>query len=214
MYISTTDHITLFAFEGAVDGKQSQFIIKKDDNGIRSAYTKDTTSTDSLRGVRIRHSVTFNAVGNATPFYATVYGLGEDELSTSSCPSGVYTLSIPGFCYGGAQDVSNTTIGYLVFLRSTKKEEEISTDQINHEQYRNDIFLPFVAKTRKHYLQREGWIEGDPVDDENVWVGWQVRCGLIFFVLMSGFNKILFLCLYMWRPCRCMASGRGGVSLK
>ena len=171
MYVSTTDDTTLFVFEGAVESKESQFIIKKNENGIRSAFTKDTTSTGSLHGICIRHSVIFNWVGNATPFYATVYGLGKDELSTASCPNGVYTLPIPGFCYVVAQDVSNETIGYLVFLRSSKKEDEISTDQINHEQYHNNIFLPYVAKTRKHYLQREGWTESDPVDDENVWIG-------------------------------------------
>ena len=175
MYVSTTDDTTVFAFEGAVAGKQSKFIIKKNENGVRSAFTKDTTSTDSLRGIRIRHSFTFNAVGNAAPFYATIYGLTAEELPVSSCPSGVYTLPVPGFCYGGAQDCANESIGYIVFLRSSSKEDEISTDQTNHEQYRNNIFLPFVSSNRKHYGHREGWTEGDPIDDENVWVVWQVR---------------------------------------
>ena len=97
----------------------------------------------------------------------------EEELPSSKTPSGVLTVPLPGFCYGGMQDCTNKTIGYLVFIRSTKKEDEISTDQINHTQYRQNVFLPWVAETREHYLQREEWKAGDPIDDENIWVGWQ-----------------------------------------
>ena len=174
-FISTTDDTTMFTFEGEVNGK-CEFIIKKNENHTRSAYTKESSSTDSLRGICIRHSITFNAVGNAAPIYATVYGLGEDELPSATCPTGVLTIPIPGLCFGGNQDCANETIGYLVFLRSTKKEELISTDQINHVQYRNNVFLPYVVKCREHYLRREEWKGGDQVDDDNVWIGWQVSC--------------------------------------
>ena len=123
-FVSTTDDTTVFAFEGAVEGKSDGFIINTNkDLGTRSAYTKNTSSTDSLRGIRIRHSATFNAVGNAAPFYATVYGLNEEELPTATCPSGIFTVPIPGFCYGGSQDCANNTRGYLVFLRNTKKRK-------------------------------------------------------------------------------------------
>ena len=111
----------MFIFQGAVNGK-CEFIIKKNENHTRSAYTNESSSTDSLRGFRIRHSTTFNAVGNAAPIYATVYGLGEDELPSATCPTGVLTIPIPGLCFGGNQDCSNETIGFLVFLRSTKKK--------------------------------------------------------------------------------------------
>ena len=177
-FISTNDHTTIFTFEGAVNGK-GEFIVKKDKSstrGTRSAYTDESSSsnTDSHRGIRIRHSVSFNAVGNQAPLYATVYGLSEEELPSTNCPTGVYTVPIPGLCYGGNQDCSNETIVYFVFLRSTKKEDMISTDQINHRQYRNNVLLPYIAKCRKHYLQSEEWKQGDPVDDDNVWINWQV----------------------------------------
>ena len=97
------------------------------------------------------------------------------KFSTEPYPNGVYTAPIPGCCYGSAQYCANNSVGYLVFLRSSKKKDEITTDQINLEQYHRDIFLPFVATTRNHYLLREGWTDGDPINDENVWVGWQVR---------------------------------------
>ena len=184
-FVSTTDDTTMFTFEGSVSGK-CEFIVNKNENGTRSAFTKDSSSTDSLRGLRIRHSVSFNAVGNAAPLYLTVYGLDEEELPSSTCQSGVFTLPIPGLCYGGSQDASNQTEGFLVFLRSTKKEELISTDQINHIQYRNNVFLPFIEKTREHFLQSEGWKSGDPVADDYVWINWQVcYCTFTFFFLIG-----------------------------
>ena len=100
--------------------------------------------------------------------------MSEDELPTEIFPSGVYTKVIPGVCYGESQDCSNETVGYLVFLRSSKKEGKRSTDQINHEQYCSNMFLHYVAKTRQYYLQREGWQAGNPVDDDQAWIGWQV----------------------------------------
>ena len=175
MFISTTDDATMFTFEGAVSGK-SEFIIKKGQNGTRSAFTNKASSvnTDSHRGIRIWHSVTFNVVGNQAPLYATVYDLSEEELPSAMCPSGVFTIPIPGLCYGGNQDCSNETFGYFVFFRSTKKEDMISADQLNHKQYRNNIFLPYIAKCREYYLRSEEWKQGDPVDDNNLWTNWQV----------------------------------------
>ena len=181
MFLSSTDDTTVFVFEGVVEGKQSdKFVIRKDDDtATRSSYTRNTSSTDSLRGLRIRHSVTFNAVGNAAPLYATVYGLSVEELPIEHCPTGRLCVPLPGFCYGRCQDVSNSTVGYLVFLRSTNAEDDISTDQVNHIKYRNDVFLPWVQSTRESYLRKEGWHPGDEVDTDHVWVGWQVR--LCFF---------------------------------
>ena len=122
----------------------------------------------------MRHSVTFTPSGKQAEMAATVYGLSEEELPTETCPTGHLPLALPGFCYGGSQDSSQNTVGHLIFLRSTKESDEVSTDQMNHEYYRNNVFLPFVAKTRQHYLSREKWNPGDPVDDEYVWSGWQV----------------------------------------
>ena len=151
MFLSMTDNTIVFAFEDSVAGKQGdKCVIKKDDNtGTRSIYTQSTSSTDSLQGIRIRHSVTFNAVGNVVSLYATVYSLSEDELPTVYYPTGKLSVPLPEFCYGGCQDASNDTIGHLVLLRSTSKEDGISTDQQNHIKYRNEIFLPFLEKKEK-----------------------------------------------------------------
>ena len=87
MFVSTTDDTTVFAFEGTKDGKgNASYIINKDknDTATRSSYTRNTSNTDSLRGIRIRHSVTFNAVGNTAPMYAILYGITEDEMPTAT----------------------------------------------------------------------------------------------------------------------------------
>ena len=177
MFISTTDNTTMFAFEGSVDSKADEcYIVKKDnDSGTQSAYTQTSSSTDSCRGIRIRHTVSFNGVGNAAPFYMTIYGLSDSELPKETCPSGVYHMMLPGFSYGANRNCSNSTVGHIVFIRSTSKEDDISTDQLNHELYRKQVFLPWVEETRENYLRLEGWKGGDDVDDDNIWVGWQVR---------------------------------------
>ena len=186
MFVSTTDDTTVFAFEGAVDGKVNDLFIvnKQDDSGVRSSYTKDTSSTDSLRGIRIRHTVSFNGVGNTAPLYITIYGLTKEELPVATCTSGVFPILLEGLCYGSNQDCSNRSIGHVVFLRNTEKGSDISTDQLNHERYRNEVFLPYIQSTREHYLRREGWQGGDEVDDDHVWINWQVRSSIYNIVIL------------------------------
>ena len=72
----TTDDTTVFVFEGSVNGRNDDcFVVNKnDDRGLRSSYSQKTSITDNLRGIRVRHSVTFNAVGNTANFYIAVYG--------------------------------------------------------------------------------------------------------------------------------------------
>ena len=147
---------------------------QKNDSGIRSAYAKDNSSTDNLFGIRIGHNISFNACRHTAPFYITIYDLSEEELPSSACPDDVLPVVLSVLCYGSSQDCSNSSIGYVIFLRSTTKESEISTDQENHQKYRQDVFLPFVQNCRQYYLQKEGWLNGDAIDDEHLWVGWQV----------------------------------------
>ena len=90
MFILSTDNITVFAFKGSVDENiDNCFIVNKRYGiGLRLSYTKDSSSTDSLRGIHILHSVTFNGVGNADPLYATVYGINEEDLPVYTCATG------------------------------------------------------------------------------------------------------------------------------
>ena len=161
--------MTVFAFEGSVKNEGEYYLINKDnDTGTHSAYTQNSSSTDHLRGIRIRHTVTFNGVGNATPFYITIYGLSEEELPSSVCPTGVWPVSIPGFCYGGNLNCASTTLGHIVFIRSTNKDHSVSTDQLNHELYWKKIFLPYVEQVQHYNLRIDGWQAGDKVDNDHV----------------------------------------------
>ena len=103
----------------------------------------------------------------------TVYGLSEEELPTQTCLSGLLSLPLEEFSYGSNQDCSNRNIDYVIFLRSTKKQELVSTDQLNHEKYRREVFLPYVESTGANYLLCEGWEPGDKVEDKHLWVNWQ-----------------------------------------
>ena len=94
MFQSITDDIELFIFEGKVDslGNEYYIININDDTGTRSFYTRNNSSTDSMRGIWICHSVIFNVLGNAAQMYATVYGISKEELPSTSCLSGVFLL--------------------------------------------------------------------------------------------------------------------------
>ena len=64
--------------------------------------------------------------------------------------------------------MTSTTEGRLIFLRSTKQSDKISTDQINHIHYRQEVFMPFIQNTRECYLQREECEGEDDIDDDNL----------------------------------------------
>ena len=64
MFVSTTDDSAMFAFNNVVNRTDSEvYIVKKeDDRGTNYAYTKNTSNTDSKRGIRIRHTISFNGI--------------------------------------------------------------------------------------------------------------------------------------------------------
>ena len=176
-FISSTDDTTLFAFEGTAVGDVKVFLIdKRNDHATRSNYTQNNGSTDGFRGLRVRHSVTMTAAGHVASIHMLVYGLTEKEMPRDISPTGIIFQPIVGLCYGGAQDSQNTTIGHVVFMRTGRDGEgNISNDQVHHERYRNEIFLPFVEGTRRTYLGSDGWSPEDAVENEALWVGWMVR---------------------------------------
>ena len=94
MLVSTT----VFVFQSSVNGKNNNVFInnKSDDTCTRSAYSKDVSCTDTYYGICIINIVSFDTVGDAVSFYATVYGLTEEELTKATCQSGVLTISIHG----------------------------------------------------------------------------------------------------------------------
>ena len=64
-------------------------------------------------------------------------------------------------------------MGHIVFKSSTGSKDDTSTDQLDHIQYKKDVFLSYVEKYIESYLGQEGWQGGDTIDDDNVWIGWQ-----------------------------------------
>ena len=93
-----------------------------------------------MRGLHIRHSVIFNGYSNTTPFYPTVDGLTEEELLLSSCPSGIFTLPLPGFFHGAGQDCTNTTEGYFsIFKKYFKRWLSINQSIESHTILKDNI---------------------------------------------------------------------------
>ena len=180
-YLSSTDDTTVFAFEGKAEAGGQIYLVRREDpdieteRGTRSAYTRNTGSTDSCRGTRIRSSVTITAGAHVAPFFFIVYGLTEKELPLDKTPDGFLPVKIKGLAYGASQDVTNKSYGYVMFVRNQRGEDNKTNDQRVHEYYRNNIFLPFIARTREHYLEDREWKEGNAIDDDDLWVCWQVR---------------------------------------
>lgn len=140
-----------------------QFLADKQvDRGTRSAFVRDNGSTDNMRGIRIRHTVTINIVDHVATIYLTVYGLSEVELLNVKYPVGVLVMMVEGLSYGGGQDCNNMREGYVIFMRSTnRKDPNISMDEVNHQTYRSICHLPFLNIIRKKTTRchgRRGWL--------------------------------------------------------
>ena len=58
-----------------------------------------------------------NALGAMAAPFVTVTGITEKELPVEKCPSGVYTLQVPGICTGSSVDPRLNAPGFVAFVR-------------------------------------------------------------------------------------------------
>ena len=170
--ISSTDDTTLFVFEGNTEDKCRVSLVDINcDSSTRSNFSSDIGGTDHKNGIRVRHTVTMNATGKMAALYVQVYGLSKEQLCPILCPLGICALPLKGFAYGASQDCSNTTIGWVMFIRNQTNEFNETNDQKNHEHYRDEVFLPYVEGIRAHHSNDE-WTNEMQVLDEQLWVSW------------------------------------------
>ena len=100
--VTSTDDTTVFVFKGATKELEGWYLIDRShDRKSQSSYSNDKGGTDNKNGLRVRLTFTMNGVGMMAAPFITVTGITERELPRSSCPSGVYIMSIPGLCAGG-----------------------------------------------------------------------------------------------------------------
>lgn len=110
-----------------------------------------------MKGMRVKLTFTFSAVGTCVPLFVSVCGLTERELPEEEC----VILDIEGLCVGGGGvNVGCNTKGYLVLMRGGSANE--GADKKRYKYYRDNILLPFISETRKTYDQF------DDTDDKNI----------------------------------------------
>lgn len=167
----STDDSTMFVFNGTAFVKKLLYLTDKSQKSSNlSAYSCKVGGTDHLNGLRVRQTHSMNAMGNVAPIYLLVSGLNERELP---CPSGIYIMSIKGLCFGAAQDVSNDSIGYLVFMRNETDSVTGDTNETrNFAHYRNTVFIPWIESLREHYAGYVPGRPGIPVPEELTCCSW------------------------------------------
>ena len=159
----STDDTTLFVTTN-VAGEQEMRVASASVKGKTAGVFK-LDSPDYLSGCRVRLTTSLSGGGMSAPFYATITGLSERELSH---PSGMLVVKVPGLCHGGASDYRANEVGYLVFLRR-ENENGDKMEQLNFSYYRNHVLLPTIEGTREKFF---GYRKGEPVTPDLTAISW------------------------------------------
>ena len=97
-YIYSTDDTVVYIYEGLGQKKEKFRLISTDSlnkQGSHSTYVLD--NTNSMKGMRVKLTFTFSALGTCAPLFVSVTGLNERELPHEKC----LILKIEGMCVGG-----------------------------------------------------------------------------------------------------------------
>ena len=128
-----------------------------------------------MKGMRVKLTFSFTALGVSAPMFITVTGLDESELPLdTSLLVKVKGLSIGG----GGVNMENESVGYLLFMR--KKE---NADLVRYSFYQKNVLFPFIKKCREEYddfssntftpdipdkLTSSSWCDGDIKQIESI----------------------------------------------
>jgi len=167
----STDDTTLFVFEGTSGDSEDHWdwkILDKSncDSSVHSDFEVDDDA-ENAGGLRVCLTFTFTASGMSAPPYIAVSGLTKEELSAEDCPDGILAAKVPGLCKGG-DDVYNNNIGWLVFLRADKRENQVNEDKVKLSiankkfiHYNDEVLLPYICALH----EKLGWKKGQPIPD-------------------------------------------------
>ena len=89
-------------------------------SGKQSVYSKNVGGTDHLNGLRVRLTVTLNALSLMTAPFISVTVIKREELPLDRSPSTVYIIHIPGLCAGSSVEPRYDAPEYIVFVRHEK----------------------------------------------------------------------------------------------
>lgn len=97
-YLFSTDDTTEYTYEG-VKGEEPKFVLTSTASaakrGTHSVYMTDTSN--AFKGMRVKLTFTFSALGTCLPIVATVAGLTEQEMPDTDFK----VVKIPDLCIGG-----------------------------------------------------------------------------------------------------------------
>ena len=132
--------------------------------GKQSIYSNDIGGTDHLNGLRVKLTVTINALGLMAAPFISVTGISREELPLDVCSSGLYIIHIPGLCAGSSVDPRHDAPGYIAFVRCEKSvKTQISVDQRNFEWYRINILFQFIELSCVKYYS---WVTGTHIPND------------------------------------------------
>jgi hypothetical protein len=137
--LTSTDENTEYIFEGreSDDEKDSFTLVSRtslSSRGSNSLYTLN--EGQDMKGMRVKCTHTFNAIGGHAPLFVTVSGLSDDEMPIDS---DMILLKVPGLCVGGGVG-SNDDVGYVVFLKGKTGGAEMQRFAYYHEH----ILIPMI----------------------------------------------------------------------
>ena len=127
--------------------------MKKDNTGKQcskhATYSNDIGGTDNLNGVRVKITVTINALDIIAAPSISVTVISREELPLDMCPSGLYIIRIPSLCAGSSVDPRHDAPGYISFVSCEKSNNtQTTSEQRNFEWYKTNILLPFINLCR------------------------------------------------------------------
>ena len=132
--------------------------------GKQSIYSNDNGGTDHLNGLRVKLTVTINALGLMAAPFISVTRISREKLPLDVRPSGVYIIRIPGLCSGLSVDPRHDASGYITFVRCEKNvKTQISAEQRSFEWYRTNVLFPFIELSRVKYY---GWVTGTYIPND------------------------------------------------
>jgi len=145
-YFFSTDDTVVFVFEGK-GIKQQKFHLHS-----WSSISKDghipkckLDETLSMKGLRVKITFTFFAVGVMAPLFITMCGLNDREMNYSKC----LLVPIKGlYVIGGGINLNNTTVGHIRFIQKQK-----DADLVRYMHYQDNVLLPFLSENRYQFDQ-------------------------------------------------------------
>ena len=114
LVINTDDTTSFVCANPSVEqAKDTDFRVASEAASSTYANFKLDEYDTFIEGIRVKLTLTTNAVGQCAGLWATAANLNERELDPKECPSGVLIVKIPGFAIGAATKANSQEVSAL-----------------------------------------------------------------------------------------------------